>query len=99
MPVAFQTEGVAIPSGKGSRTFDASVTFDTPVNSAEAALKGFMLDFSSSDHHINVVKATTRVVSISGRTVNIQIGCQYADKNYDDEYWGFVSTLVIADVQ
>lgn len=99
MPVAFQTSSVTIPSGTGRRSVDSSVTFGSSVNSAAVALNGFALDFDNSDHHINIAEADTDIVSVSGRTVNFRVQCNYADKNFDDRYRGYVTALVIADVQ
>lgn len=99
MPVAFQISSVTIPSGTGRRSIDSSVTFGSSVNSAAVALNGFALDFDNSDHHINIAEADTDIVSVSGRTVNFRIQCNYADKNFDDRYRGYVTALVIADVQ
>ncbi len=98
MSVAFQTRSITIPPGTGRRSLDASVTFGSTVNRAEVALNGFKLDYVNSDHHINIVEADTDIVSISGNTVNFRVECNYADQNFDDEYQGYVTALVIADV-
>lgn len=99
MSVAFQTRSITIPSGTGRRSLNSSVTFDSRVNSAAVALNGFALDFDNSDHHINIAEADTDIVSINGNTVNFRVECNYADKNFDDPYRGYVTALVIADVQ
>ena len=99
MPVAFQTRSVTIPAGTGRRSIPASVTFGSRVNRAAVALNGFNMDYVNSDHHINIVEADTDVVSISGNTVNFRVECNYADKNFDDQYAGYVTALVIADVE
>ena len=99
MPVAFRTASITVPSGTGRRSIPASVVFGSPVNAAAVAINGFALDYNSEDHHINIVEADTDILSISGNTVNFQIECHYADKNFDDAYSGYVTALVIADVQ
>ena len=100
MPVDFRQSSITIPAGIGRRTIPASVSFGSPVLRASVALNGFALDFAGNgvDHHINVVEADTDLVSINGNRVNFQIQCQYADKNFDDSYSGYVTALVIAEV-
>jgi hypothetical protein len=99
MTVAFRTSSVTIPAGTGRRTIGGSVTFASPVRSAAVALNGFMLDYVNSDHHVNLAEADTDIVGIAGNTVRFQVECQLADKNFDDPYTGYVTALVIADVQ
>ena len=90
---------MGVPSGTGRRAIRGAVTFDSRVFQAGIALNGFKLDFVNSDHHINVIEADSDVVSISGNSVNIRIECNYADKNFDDAYFGYVTALVIAEVE
>jgi hypothetical protein len=99
MPVAFQTQSITIPSGTGRRTLPGRATFNSRVIRAGVALNGFALDYISDDHHINIAEADTDIVSIAGNTVNFQVECHYADKNFDDPYQGYVTVLVIADVE
>jgi hypothetical protein len=94
----FRTVSVAIPNGTGKRSFNRTVTFDGPVRRAGVALNGFNLDYTNSDHHINVIEADTDVLSVNGYSVTIRVECQYADQNFDDPYSGYVTALVIADV-
>ena len=98
MAVAFKRKSVNIPSGTGRRSVSSSVDFASPVKSAAVALNGFKLDFDSSDHHINITEADTDIVSISGKTVKFRVECNYADKNFDDKYHGYVTATVMADV-
>ena len=89
---------VSIPAGTGRRSISREVTFGSRVLSANVALNGFKLDFSNSDKHINIVEADVDRSSISGNTVTIRVECNYADKNFDDPYSGYVTALVIAEV-
>ncbi len=73
-----------------------SMTFDAPVLRAGIALNGFKLDFVESDHHLNVIEVDTDIMSISGNKVNFRVECQFADKNFDDEYSGYITATVIA---
>ncbi|RMG17508.1 MAG: hypothetical protein D6730_23940 [Bacteroidetes bacterium] len=98
MALAFRTVSIAIPSGTGRRSINRSVTFPRPVRTANVVLNGFKLDYVSTDHHINIVEADTDLRSISGNTVTIRFECNYADKNFDDAYRGYVTALVIADL-
>lgn len=98
MSVAFQTQSINIPAGTGRRSIESFVTFGSRVNSAAVALNGFKLDFVNSDHHINITEADSDIVSISGNTVNFRVECDYADQNFDDQYQGYITALIIADV-
>ena len=99
MAVEFITTRVPIPPGKGRRELTGRVPFKNKVRVANIALRGFVLDFASSDHHINVVEVTTEFAGIEGEIVHFRVDCQYADKNFDDQYSGHVDVLVIADLQ
>ncbi len=99
MAIEFRTSSVSIPNGTGRRSIAGNATFSRPVVKASVAMNGFKLDFARSDHHINIVEADTDIVSISGNTVNFRVECNYADTNSDDPYSGYVTALVIADVE
>ena len=99
MPIEFRTSSVTIPNGTGRRTIAGSAPFGRPVVKASIAMNGFKLDYTNSDHHINIVEADTDIVSIAGNTVNFNVECNYADKNSDDPYSGYVTALVIAEVE
>ncbi len=99
MAIEFRTSSVSIPNGTGRRSITGNATFGRPVVKASVAMNGFKLDFASSDHHINIVEADTDIVSISGNTVNFRVECNYADKNSDAPYTGYVTALVIAEVE
>jgi hypothetical protein len=96
---AYRSVSITIPSGSGTKRIASSVTFNSNVRSAAVALNGFNLDYSTSDHHINVVEADLDIVQISGRTVFIAADTRYADQNFDDSYSGSVSAVVIANVE
>lgn len=98
MALDFRRRRVTIPYGTGRRIINDSVTFGSSVNRADIALNGFQLDYVNSDHHINVVEIDTDITGRSHNTVNFRIEANYADKNFDDIYHGYVEVLVIADV-
>ena len=95
----FRTVSINIPSGTGRRSIEGTATFGSTVRRANVALNGFKLNFVNSDHHINIVEADTDIVSISGNTVTFRVQCEYADRNFDDPYTGYVTALVIAEVE
>lgn len=99
MSLAFKTVSVSIPRGTGRRSIVRKVTFPSKVRTAQAALNGFKLDYADSDKHINVVEADVDRLSISGSTVEVRVECSYADRNFDDPYSGYVTALVIAELE
>ena len=99
MAVEFITKRIDVPRDRGRRQLNDFVSFPRKVRVANIALRGFLLDFVSSDHHINVVEVTTDFAGAEGEIVRFRVNCQYADKNFDDEYFGHVDVLVIADLQ
>jgi hypothetical protein len=99
MAVEFITSRIDVPRGRGRRQLNGSVSFQRKVRVANIALRGFLLDFVSSDHHINIVEVTTNFAGSEGEIVRFRVNCQYADKNFDDEYFGHVDVLVLADLQ
>lgn len=102
MAFAWRSDRAEIPSGTTGRwSIERNVTFDTPVRNVVVTLNGFKLDFSSEDHHINIIEVDIAFNRFGGgnRTVFFQASAQYADKNFDDPYSGYVDTVIIADVQ
>ena len=94
----FRTVSIRIPPGTGRRSIEGTASFGSTVRRASVALNGFKLDYVNSDHKINIVEADTDIVSISGNRVTFRVECNYADKNFDDSYQGYVTALVIAEV-
>ena len=99
MAVEFITTRIDVPRGRQRRQLNGSVTFQKKVRVANIALRGFVLDFVSNDHHMNIVEVTTDFAGSEGEIVRFRVNCQYADKNFDDEFLGHVDVLVIADLQ
>lgn len=96
--IEFIEKKINIPVGKGTRVIPASVDFSKDVVSANVVINGFRFDYKKDDHHINVIQVDSRFLGQTGKKVNFEIRCQYADKNFDDEYFGDVQVLVIAEV-
>jgi hypothetical protein len=93
-----RTVELTVPNGTGTKHITSLATFASDVQSAAVVLNGFNLNYSSSDHNINVIEADLDIVRISGRTVVIKADTQYADQNFDDAYSGWVTATVIANV-
>jgi hypothetical protein len=96
---AFRSVVINIPSGTGVKEVEKAVTFSSNVTSAVVVINGFKLDYASDDHEINVIEADVDLDQIVGPTVHIDADTQYADKNFDDSYSGYVTATVIATVQ
>lgn len=43
------------------------------------------------------MQVSTAFAGIEGQIVHFRVVCQYADKNFDDEYSGRISVLVILE--
>ncbi|MEE2056588.1 hypothetical protein [Rhodococcus artemisiae] len=97
MAIQFATPSITIPLGTGRRSIQSTVSFSGRVVRAGVALNGFKIDYDDDDHHINIVEVDTDLVRISGGTVVFNVECQYADKNFDDKYSGYVTALIIAE--
>lgn len=98
MPTDFRSLNLPIPGGPGTKVVEDTAVFSGRINRADTALKSVLLDYSDSDHHINVVEATSTVISINANTARVRVVCRYADVNFDDAYTGNVQVLVVADV-
>jgi hypothetical protein len=102
MPIDFRQTRVDVPKGRNPngtqwRAFKGTVTFDRDVRRAESAIQTFRLDYTDSDHHINLIQVETDVSALTGNNVDVDIRVFYSDKNYDDPYQGWVDILVIAE--
>jgi hypothetical protein len=98
MAIDFRSLSIPIPGGAGTKVVEDTAIFGGQVVRADSAVKSFQFDYSSGDHHINVVELTTSVISTPFNTARIRVVCRYADVNFDDEYTGHVRVLVVADV-
>lgn len=99
MNLEFRTIPVTIPSEAGRRSIEDIAVFDSRVVSAASALNGFKLDISHQDRPMNVVEADTDIVRVENNTVRFRVECNLADKNFDDPYAGYVTVLIIAQLQ
>ncbi len=98
MATAFRTATITVPGGSGTKVLEGAAFFNTDVRSADVAIKSFRFDYSSSDHHINVIEVRSEVLATPGTAARVRVVCQYADQNFDDAYTGSIQLLVVADV-
>jgi hypothetical protein len=99
MALAVRYPRVEFDSVRGPQSHQGETTFTREVNHAGVALTGFHWDYDSSDHHINIAEATTRMIGWDGNTVQWEVELDYRDKNGDDRYTCAVDVTVFADLQ
>jgi hypothetical protein len=97
--VEFIRRTVEIPLGIGRRSIIDAADFSGSIVRAHVAINGFQLQFANGDHHIGRIEVDTDIVNVAGHRATFRVECQYADKNFDDQYLGRVEVLVIADTQ
>jgi hypothetical protein len=110
MVVDFRTESVNLPPGTGRKQFFGSTSFTSNVNRAIVTLNGFKVDFANADHNINIIEIDVDLgghppqpgqqnppPAIEGILVRWTVEANYADKNFDDAYTGYVSVTTIVD--
>jgi hypothetical protein len=98
MAVAFRNTNIAFTNVQGKQTRSETVQFDSQVNQAETAVRGYNFDFRTGDHHIDMVQVTTRVKRKGIVDVEVEATVLYADKDKADDYSGNVNVLIIAEV-
>ena len=94
----FKNVSVEIPKGTGKRNLIGSVTFDSKVLSAGIALNGFKIESTNPTALNNSLEIETKLIKITGDTVNFNIECNTGSKNLNDPYKGHISILAIAQV-
>lgn len=104
MSLQFQRKRIEIPSGRSRREIPGSFQLNSRVLSSEIMLGGFKFDFEGRgvDHKINEIEINPVKIGSSPPRPNdvlFQLECQYADKNFDDRWSGYVYLIVLADVE
>jgi hypothetical protein len=97
----FETATHVFPSGTGPRTISDSVVFSKPVKRAAVALNGWQLQYEppgSFDHPVSFISADTSLGPIAGNTVDYSVSVRLEDVSANDNYSGFVTALIIAEV-
>lgn len=86
------------PTTGRPQSITQSAVFGSRVNRADAAINGFDIGFTQSDHHLfrEQVDVST---AINNNTVVVTVNFSLRDSSgtFDDAYGGFVDVLVIVD--
>ncbi len=104
MKIEFQTVTLRLPPTKDREpppVSEITSQFSNSVLSAEAALKGWELRFSSEDHHFGRgFVRITNVEVVEDRKVKVtaDIGLRDSSGEWDDRYEGTADVLVVAMV-
>jgi hypothetical protein len=85
-------------SGRAQRE-SATAVFNSPVQQAEAMLKGFHIQYTGSDHHIWQQQVDLDITAINNNSVTVAADFLLRDSsgNIDDAYNGWVQAVVVAD--
>lgn len=101
MATDFQRQRFTFPSHSGSaQSLEQMFVFPSSVRKAEAAINGFSIGFSSSDHHLFRQEIDATVTSVSLNTVRVRVNFALRDSSgvFDDKYDGYVDVMVIVEV-
>lgn len=99
MPIDFRQRSVTIPSTIGRGVINDFVVFNSNVLTANVAINGFKLEFEAPDRPFSFIEVDSDFDDIEGNAVNFRVEFQLADRNEDDPYFGYITVLVIAEVQ
>ena len=89
------------PQGRNEEIrFFGEHTFGRRVRKATAAINGFELYFTESDHNIrNILVGCDAIIDDAVRgTVTARIKLKFADKDYNDPVDGWVTVVLFVDV-
>ncbi len=97
----FRTVKVQFDSTAGDKQSETgTVTFGNDVLDAEAAIRGFTVEYSNTSHDIRFEEA--RIVSAKPKgsqvTVEVALGLRRDSRKFNDPYEGTVDVLVVAKV-
>ena len=100
MAIQFREGTLNFPPTTGRRQrAETTVVFPGPVRSAQAAMKGYSVQYNNGDHHI-LQQEFDLDTTINANTVTVFGDFVFRDSsgNFDDPYSGFINFIVIADV-
>ena len=84
----------------GPQDLQQTVQFTTVVRTAVAAINGYSIGFTSSDHHL-LREEVNAVATISSNGFQVVVRVIFAlcdnSGNFDDPYNGFVDVVLIVD--
>src|SRR5262245_10080005 len=75
-------------------------TFGRRIRKATAAINGFELNFTQSDHNIqSILVGVEAIIDDANRgTVTGRVKLKFADEGFDDPVDGWVTMIIFADV-
>lgn len=100
MTIQFREGTLNYPPTTGRRQrAQTTVVFSGPVRAAQAAIKGYSVNYNNGDHHILQMEFDLDT-SISANTVTVFGDFVFRDSSgfFDDPYSGWINFVVIADV-
>jgi hypothetical protein len=89
------------PQGRNEeQRFFGEHTFGRRVRKATAAINGFELYFPQGDHHVrNILVGCDAIIDDAANgTVTARIKLKFADKNYDAPVDGWVTIVLLVEV-
>jgi hypothetical protein len=104
MPISFRRVSLVFDSSAGSEQVEtATVTFNSKVKTAQAALRGFDVRYDHTDRELKHLKVdldnNTPVIKGASVAVTGRLLLHDNSGNIDDPYSGRIDVLVIADVE
>jgi hypothetical protein len=101
MSIDFKSTKVFFDSTVGQKqTEPGHVTFTRNVRKANAALRGFKIEYTNEDREIFRQEVDIDNIQVNNATVNFDVDLLLRDSsgNIDDPFEGVVEVLVIADL-
>jgi hypothetical protein len=102
MALAFETVRIEFPSTRATDQSKQGIAdFSRVVNTADASLKSFHMQYTESDHNLWLAQFVVRDISKDGTKVSFWVDYLLRDSsgNIDDPYEGWADVLVTADVE
>ena len=86
------------PTTGRPQSITLAAVFGSRINRADAAINGFDIGFTQSDHHLFRAQVDANT-SVNNNVVNVTVNFSLRDSSgvFDDAYNGFVEVLVIVD--
>ena len=100
MQIANGTITFSSMKGSGPRTATQDVTFTNPITTAVAMLSGMNVEYShNDDHHLGNLQVGISGAMLDANTVRVTAtyGLRDWSGNWDDDYDGTVSFVVVAE--
>jgi hypothetical protein len=101
MALSFQTDRFELQHVKGQKNSPGQTPFATPVKAQpgpQVVLTGFKLEFDKPGTPTKLIEISIHDPQAHGNDVTYRVVTRLQDTTGLDEYSGFVSVLVIADL-